>query len=128
MSNPKHVLLVEDSAIARRIISTMLIKLGFEVTHAPDGVEGLACLRRMPLPRIAFVDWNMPRMNGLEFVRKVRGDRSYDSMRVMMITTETDTKHVLQAVDSGADEYLMKPFTIEMLQEKLAIVGLVAGG
>jgi two-component system, chemotaxis family, chemotaxis protein CheY len=87
-------------------------------------VEALERLREMAAPDVALVDWNMPRLDGLELVRAVRAERAYDRTRLLMITTENELGRVSAALDAGADEYLMKPFTAEMLLEKLAIVGI----
>jgi two-component system chemotaxis response regulator CheY len=73
---------------------------------------------------LALVDWNMPEMNGYEFVCTVRKDDQYKDMRLMMVTTETEMAQVVKALEAGADEYVMKPFTKEMIVEKLAIMGL----
>jgi two-component system, chemotaxis family, chemotaxis protein CheY len=73
---------------------------------------------------LALDDWNMPEMNGYEFVCAVRKDDQYKDMRLMMVTTETEMSQVVKALEAGADEYVMKPFTKEMIVEKLAIMGL----
>jgi two-component system chemotaxis response regulator CheY len=98
--------------------------VGFEVFEAGHGREGLNCLRQIGPVDLALVDWNMPEMNGLDFVRAVRAEGAYDSIRLMMVTTETDMPRVVQALEAGANEYLMKPFTKDMILEKLDLMGL----
>jgi two-component system chemotaxis response regulator CheY len=73
---------------------------------------------------LALVDWNMPGMNGLEFVRAVRAEPAWASLRVMMVTAQTGETELAQALDGGADEYLMKPFTADSLLDKLALMGM----
>jgi two-component system, chemotaxis family, chemotaxis protein CheY len=119
-----RALVVDDSGTMRHIVASILGQLGYDVTQAADGVEALERLREMAAPDVALVDWNMPRLDGLELVRAVRAERAYDRTRLLMITTENELGRVSAALDAGADEYLMKPFTAEMLLEKLAIVGI----
>jgi two-component system, chemotaxis family, chemotaxis protein CheY len=121
-----RALVVDDSGTTRHIVASILAHLGYEVSEAADGVEALERLREMAAPDVALIDWNMPRLDGLELVREVRAEPAYDRMRVLMITTENDLGRVSAALDAGADEYLMKPFTAEMLLEKLAIVGIAS--
>ena len=73
---------------------------------------------------LALVDWNMPDMNGFEFIQEVRKDNTYKDMRMMMVTTETEMNKVVEALEAGANEYVMKPFTKDVLREKLIILGL----
>jgi len=73
---------------------------------------------------LALVDWNMPEMNGLEFIRTVRAEQSYNGVLLMMVTTETEKENVVRALAAGANEYVMKPFTQEVILEKLQIFGL----
>jgi two-component system chemotaxis response regulator CheY len=103
----------------------MLRELGYEVLQAGNGREGLECLGKFGAADLALVDWNMPEMNGLDFLRAVRKQPTYDAMRLMMVTTETEMEHVTEALASGASEYVMKPFTKEVILEKLQILGLV---
>lgn len=76
---------------------------------------------------LALVDWNMPRMNGLDFVAAVRANKKFDGLRVMMVTTEAEASQVARALEAGANEYVMKPFTSEVLRDKLTIMGFVGG-
>jgi len=118
-------LVVDDSRPIRRIESEILKQLGFETIDASNGREALERLQTSPLPDVVLVDWNMPEMDGLEFIKCVRGDASYSNMVVLMVTTETETDQMLRALSAGADEYLMKPFQKEMLVDKLRLVGVV---
>jgi two-component system chemotaxis response regulator CheY len=103
----------------------MLQELGFEVLEAANGRLGLQRLQENGKIDLALVDWNMPEMNGLEFVRKVRAEHSYDGVLLMMVTTETEMENVVRALAAGANEYVMKPFTREVILEKLQIFGMV---
>lgn len=118
-----RALVVDDSKTMRRILGKMLMEIGFEVSEAGDGVEALEALRAGLKPDIALVDWNMPEMNGYDFVRLVRTRRDFDTMRVMMVTTETELSQMVKALEAGADEYVMKPFTKEIIFEKLELLG-----
>jgi len=99
-------------------------KLGFEVVDAGDGQEALNKLKSDGPFDIALVDWNMPVMNGYDFVVNTRKDSQYNDMRLMMVTTETEMAQVVKALEAGANEYVMKPFTKEMIAEKLTLLGL----
>jgi two-component system chemotaxis response regulator CheY len=102
----------------------MLQGMGYEVSEAANGREGLQRLQENVKIDLALVDWNMPEMNGLEFVRTVRAEHSYDGVLLMMVTTETEMENVVRALAAGANEYVMKPFTQEVILEKLQIFGL----
>jgi two-component system chemotaxis response regulator CheY len=102
----------------------MLRGLGFEVVEAANGREAMERLQSAGKVDIALVDWNMPEMNGFEFVRAVRADHMYDCVLLMMVTTETEMENVVRALAAGANEYVMKPFTQEVILEKLRIFGM----
>jgi two-component system chemotaxis response regulator CheY len=102
----------------------MLGSLGFGVVQAGDGQDALERLASMPVPALALVDWNMPRMNGLEFVRAVRARTDWAGLWLVMVTSENDVTQLAAALEAGADEYIMKPFTSEVITEKLALLGL----
>lgn len=121
-----HALIVDDSTTMRLILKAHLKKLGFEVTEAINGRDALDRLKTMVTADLVMVDWNMPEMDGLEFVRAVRTDAGYAALPLMMVTTNTDREHVAEALAAGANEYLMKPFTGDMIREKLEILGLIA--
>jgi len=117
-------LVIDDSKAIRLILGKTLKDLGFEVIDAGNGVEAIERLKKAGKVDLALVDWNMPEMNGYEFVCEVRKNTAYKDLRLMMVTTETETSQVIKALEAGADEYLMKPFTKEMIQEKLSIMGI----
>lgn len=122
-----RALVVDDSAVIRTVLTRILAGLGFEVVSAVNGKDALAKLEVVQRPDLALVDWNMPEMNGYEFIRAVRADGRWRDMPIMMVTTETEMEQVVRALAAGANEYLMKPFTPEMVQEKLAILGIAQG-
>jgi two-component system chemotaxis response regulator CheY len=117
-----RALVIDDSRTVRAIIGTTLREEGLEVVEAANGREGLDRLRDTPGVGLVLVDWNMPEMNGLDFITAVRADRAYDSVRIMMVTTETEQGQVARALAAGADEYVMKPFTREILVAKLSLL------
>ena len=120
-----NAIVVDESKAVRSILTKFLEELGFEVTQAGDGEEALEQLKRNGETTVAMVDWNMPNMDGYDFIRAVRSNQAYDSTRLVMVTTETEMSQVTKALDAGADEYVMKPFTKEMIVEKLDMLGLV---
>src|SRR4051794_28310049 len=117
-----HALVIDDSRAMRSILSQILKKVGFQVTEAGNGREALERLRHMPPPELALVDWNMPEMDGLEFVRAVRADPTYRNLRLMMVTSETEGGRIGAALEAGADEYVMKPFTADVIAQKLELL------
>lgn len=117
-----RALVIDDSRTVRIIIGRILRDLGIEVSEAADGAEGLEQLRQSPGIELVLVDWNMPVMNGLEFIKTVRAQRAYDAVRIMMVTTETEQEQVLRALEAGANEYVMKPFTRDILVAKLSLL------
>jgi two-component system chemotaxis response regulator CheY len=102
----------------------MLRGLDFEVVEAANGRQALERLQEIGKVDLALVDWNMPEMSGLEFIRKVRAEHTYDGVLLMMVTTETEMANVVRALAAGANEYVMKPFTQEVIVEKLQIFGM----
>ena len=108
------------------ILSRMLGKLGFEMFEACHGREALTVLEDHPDMELALVDWHMPEMDGLELVKQIRADPRFADLPVMMVTTETEMTRVAQAVESGASEYVMKPFTREIIEDKLRVLGLAS--
>ncbi|MCC6406797.1 MAG: response regulator [Planctomycetes bacterium] len=119
-----RALVIDDSAAMRNIISRSLATIGFDVVQAVHGRDGLDKLKAHGKPEVILVDWNMPEMNGYEFIKAVRAIEEWRDIPLMMVTTETETSQVVRALAAGANEYLMKPFTPEMLGEKLAILGV----
>lgn len=121
-----HALVVDDSSTIRKILAMYLGKLGFDVTLAVNGRDGLDRLKAMPKADVVLVDWNMPEMNGIAFLRKLRENSDYAALPVVMVTTNTELSHVSQALEAGANEYVMKPCTPEMIREKLELLGFQA--
>lgn len=119
-----QVMIVDDSRAMRSMIAGILRELGFEVLQACDGCDALEQLQQNSCPRLALVDWNMPNMDGLQFVKEVRENSAWDSLTLMMVTAETEACQVVNAIEAGADEYLMKPFTREALAEKIQLLGI----
>ena len=119
-----RALVIDDSTAVRTIIRRILSEVGFEVFEASDGQQALDCLKANGSLDLAMVDWNMPVMNGFDFITAVRGDHAHDQMRLMMVTTETELSQVAKALAAGANEYVMKPFTKDMILEKLTILGM----
>jgi two-component system chemotaxis response regulator CheY len=117
-------LVIDDSRAVRLIISKILREVGIEVVEARDGREGLARLTEHPDVELMLVDWNMPVMNGLEYIRVVRSQPDHDHVRIMMVTSETEQDQVRLALEAGANEYLMKPFTKEVLIAKLSLLDI----
>jgi len=118
-------LVIDDSRAMRLILGGTLKQLGYEVLEAGNGQEALDRIRDHGKPDVAMVDWNMPVMSGMEFVKAVRADASLDSLPLVMVTTETEMDQVASALEAGVNEYVMKPFTREALKGKLGMLGLV---
>lgn len=119
-----RALVIDDSKAIRSILGKMLRDLGFEVYDAGDGREALERLKEVGKTELALVDWNMPVMNGLEFVEAIRANAEHNDMRLMMVTTETEMSQVVKALEAGANEYVMKPFTKDIILEKLNLMGI----
>ncbi len=119
-----RAIVIDDSRAMRGILKRVLVNAGFEVIEAPDGKEAMAKLAQISCPDLALVDWNMPNMNGLQFVTAVRKDPAYADMKIVMVTTEVETHQMSAALDAGANEYVMKPFTEQGLREKIELLNL----
>ena len=119
-----RALIVDDSRFVRGYLRGMLEENGISCEEAADGRAGLERLRGENRFDLALVDWNMPVMNGLEMLEQLRAE-GFNDLKVMMVTTEAENDYIVRALDAGADEYLMKPFDDEALNEKLAMLGLV---
>jgi len=120
-----RALVIDDDPAMLLIITAILNGLGYEVTQASNGQKGLVRLTESSLPDVVLVDWNMPVMNGLEFVKSVRSNSIYDHLPIIMVTTELEMSQVALTFDAGVSEYIMKPFTPIMIQEKLQLVGVL---
>lgn len=121
-----RALVVDDARTIRLILRRILEQNGFEAVEAENGSDALAWLASGRTARLVFVDWEMPEMNGISFVRKVRENPAYRDVRLVMVTKETRLHNVKEALDAGADEYIMKPFTPEVVRDKLLLLGLGA--
>jgi two-component system chemotaxis response regulator CheY len=119
----QQALVIDDSRAVRMIVGNILREQGYEVHEAAHGQEGLDQLRENPEISLALVDWNMPVMDGLEFIKAVRREPAWDPVRLVMVTTETESEQVQRAMTAGANEYVMKPFTAEVLVAKLSLLG-----
>ena len=119
-----RALIVDDSRFVRGFLRGLLMQRGIDCEEAADGQAGLDRLREGDPFDFALVDWNMPVMNGLEMLQRMRVE-GFADVKVMMVTTEAENDFIVRALDAGADEYLMKPFDDEALTEKLAMLGLV---
>ena len=120
----KTCLVVDDSSVIRKVARRILEGLEFEISEAEDGEEALsACQRR--LPDAVLLDWNMPKMDGYEFLRVLRRLPDGDRPKVVFCTTENDVAHIARALHAGANEYIMKPFDKDIIADKFAEVGLI---
>jgi two-component system chemotaxis response regulator CheY len=119
-----RALIVDDSRFIRNHLRGLLVPLGMECEEAANGADGLAMLHSSAPFDLALLDWNMPGMTGLEMLCRMRAE-GYISVKVLMVTTESENDNILRALEAGADEYLMKPFEAEALSGKLAMMGLV---
>jgi two-component system, chemotaxis family, chemotaxis protein CheY len=119
-----RALVVDDSRFIRNYLHSIFAECGIESVEAPDGEQGLACLRRDGPFTVALVDWNMPVKSGFDLLREARGDPAFDAMKIVMVTTEAENDHIEAALEAGADEYLVKPFDKEGLFDKLRMAGV----
>lgn len=120
----KSCLVVDDSRVIRKVARRMLEEIGFSVEEAGDGQQALEqCAKG--LPEFILLDWNMPVMNGLEFLKALRASPGGDAPVVVFCTTENDIDHIQAALEAGASEYIMKPFDREILEAKLSSVGVL---
>lgn len=124
-----HALVVDDSRAMRRIVSGILESVGFETLQAENGQNALDVLSEAvangTTPVLACIDWNMPVMNGLEFVMAVRTRPELRTLTLMMVTTESEHGQIVRALAAGAHEYLIKPFTADAMLDKLRLLGLM---
>jgi two-component system, chemotaxis family, chemotaxis protein CheY len=120
----KSCLIVDDSKVVRKVARRILEDLHFAIEEAADGKLAMAaCLRHMP--DVILLDWNMPVMNGIDFLRALRGTAGGAAPVVVFCTTENDLAHIQQAIVAGANEYIMKPFDSDIIQTKFAQAGLL---
>jgi two-component system, chemotaxis family, chemotaxis protein CheY len=121
---PRTCLVVDDSRVVRKVARRILEAHGFTVSEAGDGKEALDSCRAR-LPDCVLLDWNMPVMDGLAFLKAVRSEFGPSNPPVVFCTTENDMSHITEAIENGAQEYIMKPFDEEILLGKFAQVGLL---
>lgn len=119
-----HALIIDDSRAMRRILTRIVSSMGFEVLEAENGQEGLDVLRAAEEVEVVLVDWNMPVMNGLDFIKAVRADEDHKLQKMIMVTTETEPNSMVRALMAGVDEFVMKPFTPDLLIEKMTLIGV----
>ena len=119
----RRCLVVDDSRVIRKVARRILEDMRFEIEEAGDGMEALKACRRS-MPDAILLDWTMPVMNGIDFLRRLRAEPGGDRPTVVFCTTENDVERISEALDAGADEYMMKPFDGDILQSKFAEAGL----
>ena len=120
----KCCLVVDDSKVVRMVARKILEGLNFEIEEAEDGRKAMdVCLKRMP--DAILLDWNMPVMSGIDFLRELRKSDGGQTPIVVFCTTETDIAHIQEAIGAGANEYIMKPFDSDIIQAKFSQVGLL---
>jgi two-component system chemotaxis response regulator CheY len=118
-------LIVDDSKAMRLMIGRIMRELGFETVDAPNGKEALTRVAAAGRLDVALVDWNMPEMNGYEFLCSLRAGKVQAKVPVIMVTTETEISQMCRALEAGANEYVMKPFTRDVLREKLDLLNIL---
>lgn len=119
-----RALVVEDSSTIRKVLCFYLKNMNIESVEAADGREGLERLQESPLD-LVLLDWQMPTMDGIAFLRELRKMPAFDTLPVILATSSSESAYVGQAMDAGANEYIQKPCTLDELREKLAILGLL---
>jgi two-component system, chemotaxis family, chemotaxis protein CheY len=122
--NMKTCLIVDDSSVIRKVARRMLESLEFRVVEAENGEQAFAMCQR-ELPEAILLDWNMPKMDGYEFLRALRSLPGGDRPKVVFCTTENDVPHIARALQAGANEYIMKPFDKDIVEEKFQEIGLL---
>ncbi|SHN42097.1 response regulator [Cryptosporangium aurantiacum] len=122
-------MVIDDSRAMRLILRRIVSGLNFDVVEAGNGREAMDRLAELDtVPELALIDWNMPEMNGLEFVTAVRADKKFRGMTLMMVTTESEHGQIVRALAAGAHEYVIKPFTPDAIVDKLVMLGLIPDG
>lgn len=119
-------LVIDDSRAMRMLLRRIVTELGFEVSEAENGKDALDSIDAGDMPDLALIDWNMPVMDGLEFVSAMRARPDARNVTLMMVTTESERSQIVRALAAGAHEYMIKPFTPDALVDKLAMLGLTA--
>jgi two-component system chemotaxis response regulator CheY len=122
----RKALIVDDSKTIRMVLARILRELGYEVCEAENGKDALKMIQsEKAAVNLVLADWNMPEMNGLDLVKHLRQNPELASLKVIMVTTETEVDHIVSALEAGANEYVMKPFTKDILRGKLEMVGIL---
>ena len=117
-------LVVDDSRVVRKAARRIVETLGFTVREAEDGAQALAACREA-IPKVVLLDWNMPVMDGISFLRAARAEFGPDRPVVVLCTTEAAVERIVEALEAGAQEYIMKPFDAALLQDKFVQAGLL---
>jgi two-component system chemotaxis response regulator CheY len=118
-------LVVDDSRAIRTILAKTLKELGFEVCEAANGREALEVIEaEKATVTLVLLDWNMPEMNGLDLLKRLRQNPEFASLVIVMVTTEAELEHIAEALEAGANEYVMKPFTKEIIVGKIQLAGV----
>ena len=120
-----RVMIVDDSVTMRHLLQSVVATLQAETVEATDGRQALKILADQWPFDVALVDWDMPVMNGIEFVKSVRADSRFNGLKIMMVTADNSMEGVGKAINCGADDYLMKPLTGQMVIDKLRVLGLL---
>ena len=117
----KKVMVVDDSSVMRQIIKNNLKQLGFEQSNLLDAEDGEQALKKINEDEVDLVisDWNMPRMTGIDFLREVRADGALKELPFLMVTSEADKEKIMEAVQAGVNQYIVKPFNATQLEEKI---------
>jgi two-component system chemotaxis response regulator CheY len=118
-----RALVIDDSAVTRGIIKQILSPLGFEVFEAGDGREGLDRVRDLDGLDLILLDWNMPEMDGIQFLRLLRAQTALAGLPVMMVSSNNEAENIAASLAAGANEYIMKPFTEDVIRAKLELLG-----
>lgn len=121
----RKALVVDDSRAVRMILAKTLRDIGYEVIEAANGKQALDVIETEKMDvSLVLADWNMPEVNGLDLLKRLRQNPALSSLVVIMVTTETELEQITAALEAGANEYVMKPFTKDILMEKLQLVGI----
>lgn len=120
------VLIIDDSRTMRRLLASYITRYTGEIIEAEDGVAALEQMARHAPVDLALVDWDMPRMNGLDFIKAVRANPTYADTKLLMVTSHNSMEDIGATLEAGANDFLMKPMTEEMVADKLRLIGVVA--
>ena len=123
-----HALIIDDSRAMRSILRRIVTRLGWETSEAENGREALDLLESGLVPDLCLIDWNMPVMDGYDFVVQVRSEGQWRDVTLMMVTTESEHNRIVRALAAGAHEYVVKPFTPDAILDKLVLLGLTETG